>query len=76
LSGIQNQIVHLHASHAFFCVDVFVDGKRVGGDGTFVRVTLDVSYKQVLDDSLKSHASDYIPLHGRCNLPSNGFAQS
>ena len=58
--GIQNQIVQLHASHAFISVDVFVDGKRIGKNGTFTRVTLDVSCTQVLHDFLKSDASEYI----------------
>ena len=68
MSRIQNQIVKLHASHAFTCVGGFVDGKRIGGNGTFMRVTLDVSCKQVLHDILESHASDYIPLHESTNV--------
>ena len=53
----------LRASHAFICVEVHVDGKRVGGNGgTFLRVEVDSICKEVLAIYLQSHAPDYYPL--------------
>ena len=49
-------------------MDVFVDGKRVSGNGTLMRVTLDVSCKQMLHDFLESRASNYIPLLESTNV--------
>ena len=53
----------LRASHAFNCVEVHVDGKRVGGNsGTFLRVEVDSICKEVLAIYLQNHAPDYYPL--------------
>jgi hypothetical protein len=48
MSGIINQIGQLHASHAFICLDVIVDGKRARGHDAFMRIALDASCKEVL----------------------------
>jgi hypothetical protein len=53
----------LRASHVFICVEVFVDGKRVGGNGgTFMRVEVDSICKEVLALFLQMYAPDYYPL--------------
>ena len=49
-------------SHAFICVDVVVDGKKVGGNGTFMRVSTQTACKDVLATFLEQHAIDYHPL--------------
>ncbi len=58
----------LRVSHAFLCVDAFVDEKRVGGHGTFMRVAVETPCKDVLAQFLKSHAPDYSPLHDSTNV--------
>jgi hypothetical protein len=47
---------------SFICVDVLIDGKRVGGNGTFMVVSVETTCKEVLSDFLRLHASDYYPL--------------
>ena len=59
MSSIAQQIGQLHASHAFVCIEVHVDGKKVGGNATYMRIALDASCKEVLFDFLATHASDY-----------------
>jgi hypothetical protein len=55
-------IATMHASHAFICVEVYVDGKRVGENGgTFRRVELGSICKEVLALFLQMHAPDYYP---------------
>jgi hypothetical protein len=44
------------------CVDVLIDGKRVGGNGTLLMVLVETTCKEVLSDFLQLHASDYHPL--------------
>ncbi len=47
----------LRASHAFICVEVHVDGKRVGGNGgIFLRVEIGSICKEVLALFLQMHA--------------------
>ena len=43
-------------------MEVHVDGKRVGGNATFMRVALDESCKEVLFEFLAMYASSYNPL--------------
>ena len=52
----------LRASHVFMCVDVFIDEKRVGGHGTYMRVPAESTCKDVLALFLSSHAPDYSPI--------------
>jgi len=52
----------LRASHVFIYVDVFIDEKRVGGHGTYMRVTAESTCKDVLALFLRSHAPDYSPI--------------
>ena len=68
MSLIAKKIGQLHASHAFICVEVHVDGKRVGGNATFMSVALDASSKEVLFDFVATHASDYSPLPESTNV--------
>jgi hypothetical protein len=58
-----SMIATMHASHAFICVEVHVNGKRVGGNGgTFLRVELGSICKEVLAIFLQMRAPDYYPL--------------
>ena len=52
----------MRESHAFICVDVVVDGKKIGGNGTFMKVSTLTACKDVLATFLKQHAIDYHPL--------------
>ncbi len=53
----------MRASHAFVCVDVFVDGKRAGGHGTYMRAEVDTTAcKELLVEFLQRHASECFPL--------------
>jgi hypothetical protein len=65
---ITQQIGQLHASHAFICVEVHVDGKGVGGNATFMRVALDAWCKEVLFEFWATHASYYSPLPESTNV--------
>ena len=47
---------------AFICVDILIDGKRDGGNGTFMVVLVETTWKKVLSDFLQLHASNYHPL--------------
>ena len=51
-----------HRDYVFICVDVFVDVKRVGGHGTFMRVAADMARKDILNLFLEGHAAEYYPL--------------
>ena len=62
MASIVQQIGQLHASHAFVCVGVHVDGKKVCGNATYMRVALDASCKEALFEFLATHVSDYSPL--------------
>ena len=50
------------AHQSFISVEVYVDGKRVGGNGVFMRVDVDATCKQVMGSYLRTHAVDYYPL--------------
>jgi hypothetical protein len=50
--------------HAFICVEVYIDGKKVGGNGKFMRVEVGITCKQVLESYVQSDAIDYSPLPG------------
>ena len=52
----------LRASHVFICGDVFIDEKRVGGHGTYMRVPIELTCKDVLAIFMCSHAPDYSPV--------------
>ena len=43
-------------------MDVFVDGKRAGGHGTFMKVAADMACKDILSLFLQGHAVEYYPL--------------
>ena len=49
----------LSTSHVLMCVDVFIDEKRVGGHGTYMRAPAKSTCKDVLALFLFSHAPDY-----------------
>jgi hypothetical protein len=68
MSLIAQQIGQLHAFHALICVELHVDGKRVGGNATFMRVALEASCKEMLFEFLAKHASDYSPLSESTNV--------
>ena len=36
----------LRDAHVFICVDAFVDGNTVGGNGTFMRVSIEATCLQ------------------------------
>ena len=56
-------MVTLRGSHAFICVDVLFDGKKAGGNGTFMRVAIETTTcKELLDLFLQNHAAEYSPL--------------
>ena len=48
--------------YVLICVDVFVDGERAGGHGTFTRVAADMACKDILNLFLEGHAVEYYPL--------------
>jgi hypothetical protein len=50
-------------SHAFICVEVILDGKRVGGKGAYMNVECQLTCKQVLLAYLQTHSPD------NCHLP-------
>ncbi len=50
------------AHHLFISVEVYADGKRVGGNGVFMRVDVDSTCKQILDTYLRTLVADYHPL--------------
>jgi hypothetical protein len=53
----------MRASHAFVCVDVFVDGKRAGGHGTYMRAEVDTTTcKELLVEFLQRHTLECFPL--------------
>ena len=52
----------LRPSHAFICVEVILDGKRVGGQGAYMNVECDSTCKQVLLAFLNTHSPDNCPL--------------
>jgi hypothetical protein len=53
----------IRASHAFVCVDLFVDGKRLGRHGTLMKAEIDATTcKELLNEFLQRHASACIPL--------------
>jgi len=52
----------LRHSHAFICVVIILDGKRVGGQGAYMHVEFDLTCKHVLTGCLKTRAPDSIPL--------------
>jgi len=59
----------MRASRAFVCVEVCVDGKRAGGHGTFMKVTVDgTTCKDLLLYFLQSYASEYYPLSASSNV--------
>jgi len=66
--AMENGICTLRASHAFIEVVVHIDRKRVAGNGTFIRVAIDTTCKDVLAEFLSSHAPDYSPLPGECKV--------
>ena len=39
----------LTRDYVFICVDIFVDGKRAGGHGTYMRVAADMACKDILN---------------------------
>ena len=59
---ISNLMDTLRASHAFLCVDSFVDKKRVGGHGKFMRIVVETTCEEVLAQFMQSHTPDYLPL--------------
>ncbi len=52
----------LRPSHAFICVEVILNGKRLGGQGYYMNVECDLTCKQVLSGYVKTHAHDSFPL--------------
>ena len=57
------------AHHSFISVEVYVDGKRVGGNGVFMRLDVDSTCKQGMDTYyLRTHAADYHPLPNSTKL--------
>ncbi len=52
----------LRPSHAYICVEVTLDGKRVGGRGAYMNVECDLTCKEVLSGYVKTHAPDSFPL--------------
>jgi len=65
---MQNGIHALRASHAFIDVEVHIDGKRVGGNGTFMRLQVDLCCRDVLAIFLGTYAPDYSPLPDNCKV--------
>jgi hypothetical protein len=56
-------MTNTRALSVFVDVEAFVDGKRVGGHATFMRIADDVTTcKELLEPFLQSNASDYSPL--------------
>ena len=47
----------LRPSHAFICVEVILDGKRVVGQGAYMDVECDSTCKQILMAYLNTHSS-------------------
>ncbi len=52
----------LRPAYAFICVEVILDGKRVGGQGAYMNVESQWTCKQVLRAYLQKHSPDYCPL--------------
>ena len=52
----------LRPPHAFICVEVILDGKRVGRQGSYMNVESDLKCKQFLSGYVKTHAPDSFPL--------------
>jgi hypothetical protein len=52
----------LRAFHIFICVDVFFDGKRTGGNATFVRAGMDITCKYFVADYIQTKALGYYQL--------------
>ena len=52
----------LHNAHVFISVDAFVDGSRVGGNGTCMQVSTEATCKDVLVESLSLRAPEQCPL--------------
>ena len=65
---MENGISTLRASHAFIEVVVHIDSKRAAWNGTFIRVAVDTTCRDVLAEFLPSHAPDYSPLPGDCKV--------
>jgi hypothetical protein len=65
---MENGISTLRASHAFIEVVVHIDSKRVAGNGTFIRLAIDLICRDVLTKFLSTHAPDYSPLPGDCKM--------
>ncbi len=59
-----NRISNLLASHAFIEVVVHIDSNRVARNGTFIRVAIDLSCRDVLAEFLSTHAPNYSTLPG------------
>ena len=59
---MQNGIHTLRVAHAFIDVEDQIDGRRVGGNGTFVRVQVDLCCKDVLAIFLAMYVPNYSPL--------------
>ena len=66
--AMENGVSTLRASHAFIEMVVHIDSKRVTGNGTFIRVAIDLSCRDVLTEFLSTHALDYFPLPGDCKV--------
>jgi len=52
----------LRPSHVFICVEVILDGKRMGGQGAYMNLECDSTCKQVLLAFLNTHSTDNCPL--------------
>jgi hypothetical protein len=52
----------LRPANAFICVEVILDGKRVGGRGAYMNVESQWTCKQVLRAYLQKHSPDNCPL--------------
>jgi hypothetical protein len=62
--AMENGISTMRASHAFIEVVVYIDSKRVARNGTFIRVAVDLSCRDVLTKFMSTHDPDYSPLPG------------
>ena len=58
----------LRAAHAFLCVEVHIDGKRVARNGTFMRFDVDKCCGDVLATFIEEHAPANSPLPGNCQV--------